>query len=146
MARFTQSVHIPAAPEAVYSFVTNAAQWHSWHPATHSVREVPDRPLVLGETVVEEIRAGLRRFDATWQVIEHVPPRRWSIATHTPLGHSTVSYELRAEGGGTRFQRSCEFASNGPWSLLDGNVAKWMLARQAATALENLRRRLAPGH
>jgi hypothetical protein len=56
-----------------------------------------------------------------------------------------VSYELRAENGGTRFQRSCEFASNGPWSLLDGNVAKWMLSRQAATALANLRRRLAPG-
>jgi len=145
MARFTQSVHIPAAPEAVYPFVTNAAQWHTWHPATHSVREVPDRPLALGETVVEEIHAGFRHFDATWQVIEHVPPRRWSIATHTPLGHSNVSYELTAEDGGTRFQRTCEFASSGAWSLLDGNVVKWMLARQAATALENLRRRLAPG-
>jgi len=124
--------------------VTNAAQWHSWHPATHAVRDVPDRPLALGETVVEEIRAGFRRFDATWQVIEQVPPWRWSIATHTSRGHSTVSYELQAEEGGTRFRRTCEFASNGPWRLLDGSIAKWLLARQAARALENLRARWAP--
>jgi carbon monoxide dehydrogenase subunit G len=143
MARFTQSVHIAAAPEAVYAFVTNAAQWHTWHPATHSVRDVPDRPLVLGETMVEEIRAGLRHFDAKWQVIEHVPPRRWAIETRTPLGHSTVSYELTPQDGGTRFQRTCEFASTGAWSLLDGTALKWMLQRQATKALENLRRRLA---
>ena len=74
MVHFTQSVHLHASPQAVYDFVTNAAQWHSWHPATHAVRDVPDRPLALGETVVEEIRAGFRRFDATWQVIEQVPP------------------------------------------------------------------------
>ena len=143
MARFTQSVHIAAPPEAVFPFVTNAAQWHTWHPATHSVREVPDRPLGLGETVVEEIRAGFRHFDAKWQVIECAPTRRWVIDTRTPLGHSTVSYDLTPENGGTRFQRSCEFASTGAWSLLDGTAVKWMLARQAATALENLRRRLA---
>jgi uncharacterized protein YndB with AHSA1/START domain len=143
MARFTQSVHIAAAPEAVYAFVTNAAQWHTWHPATHSVRDVPDRPLVLGETVIEEIHAGFRHFDAKWQVIECVPLRRWAIGTQTPHGRSTVTYELTAQDGGTRFERTCEFASTGVWSLLDGTALKWMLARQAATALENLRRRLA---
>ena len=140
MASFTQSIHIPAPPEAVYDFVTNAARWHTWHPATHRVRDVPQRPLVLGETMVEEIHAGFRRFEATWQVTEHEPPRRWAIATRTPHGHSTVRYELQAEEGGTRFQRTCEFESRGAWRLLDGNVAKWMLERQAAQALENLSR------
>jgi uncharacterized protein YndB with AHSA1/START domain len=143
MARFTQTVHIAAAPEAVYPFVTNAAQWHTWHPATHSVRDVPDRPLVLGETVIEEIHAGFRHFDAKWLVIECVPLRRWAIGTHTPHGRSTVTYELTPQDGGTRFQRTCEFASTGVWNLLDGTALKWMLRRQAARALENLRRRLA---
>jgi uncharacterized protein YndB with AHSA1/START domain len=141
MARFTQSVHIPATPEAVYAFVTNAAQWPTWHPATHAVREVPDRPLALGETMLEEIHAGFRRFEATWHVVEHDPPRRWRIATRTPRGHASVTYALEPEDGGTRFQRTCEFASNGAWRLLDGNVAKWLLSQQAARALANLQAR-----
>jgi hypothetical protein len=51
-----------------------------------------------------------------------------------------LTYELSATpGGGTRFTRTCDYRSEGGWRLLDGNVTKWMLARQAQQALQNLR-------
>ena len=141
MPRFTQSVHLDAPPQAVYDFVTNASLWPTWHPATRAVRDVPARPLVLGETMVEDIRAGWRHEEATWRVTEYLPPRRWTIAAQSPRGHATVSYDLQAETGGTRFERTCEFATVGPLSFLDGSLVQWLLRRQAARALENLRRK-----
>lgn len=143
MPRFTQSVHLAAPPQAVYDFVTNASLWPTWHPATRAVRDVPPRPLVLGETMVEDIRAAWRREEATWRVTEYLPPHRWGITASSPRGYATVSYELQAEAGGTLFRRTCEFATVGPLSFLDGSVVQWLLRRQAAQALENLRRRIA---
>ena len=56
----------PAA--AVFEFVTNASLWSHWHPATVSVLAAP-RPLTVGEQMTETIRAGRRRFTATWTVL-----------------------------------------------------------------------------
>jgi uncharacterized protein YndB with AHSA1/START domain len=140
MQRIVHTVELAAPPQQVFDFVTNPAQWVRWHPATHSVRGVRDRPLKLGETVVEHIRAAHREFDATWTVVACEPPRLWKLETATPLGASELTYRLEsAASGGTRFQRTCDFRSEGMWRLLDGNVTKWMLAAQAKKALRNLR-------
>ncbi len=136
--RIRHSVVLAAPPERVFDFVTDASQWHRWHPATRSVRDVPQRPLVLGETMVEHIRAAHRSFEATWTVTACERPRRWQIETRTPLGASVVSYQFAPAGAGCRFERTCDFRSEGWWHLLDGNFTRWMLARQAQRALDNL--------
>jgi uncharacterized protein YndB with AHSA1/START domain len=137
--RIQHRVTLPAAPQRVFDFVTNAAQWVQWHPATRSVHDVPDRPLTLGETMVEHLQAAHRSFEATWMVKACEPGRLWVIATETRLGASVITYRFEPANGATRFERTCDFRSEGAWRLLDGNVTKWMLARQAAKALENLR-------
>lgn len=140
MHRIVHSMDLPAPREQVFDFVTNTAQWQRWHPATHSVRDAPDRPLVLGETTVERIRAAWREFDAKWTVTACERPAVWRIETMTPLGSSVLTYELApTSSGGTRFVRTCDYRSEGAWQLLDGSVTKWMLSRQAQRALENLR-------
>jgi len=145
MQRIIHTIDLAAPPEAVFDFVTNPAQWVRWHPATHSVRGVEDRPLKLGETVIEHIRAAHREFDATWTVVACEPPVLWQLETSTPLGASVLTYRLEEKpGGGTWFQRTCDFRSEGVWKLLDSNVTKWMLAAQAKNALANLRRELSP--
>jgi uncharacterized protein YndB with AHSA1/START domain len=144
MHRIVHTIDLAAPPARVFDFVTNAAQWRRWHPATHSVRGCPDRPLALGEKVIERIQAAHREFDAEWTVVACEPPTLWRLHTSTPLGASVLTYRLTPDAsGGTRFERTCDFRSEGAWRLLDGNVTKWMLARQAKRALGNLRALLA---
>jgi uncharacterized protein YndB with AHSA1/START domain len=142
LAGATRIVHtaaIAASPQRVFDFVTNASQWKRWHPATHAVRGVPERPLVLGESMVEHVKAAHRSFEATWTVTGCEPGALWCIETSTPYGASVLTYRLAPTAGGTHFERTCDFRSEGVWHRLDGNLTRWMLARQAARALANLR-------
>jgi hypothetical protein len=136
--RIVHTAVVPCAPQRLFDFVTNASQWKRWHPATHAVRGVPERPLVLGETMVEHIKAAHRSFEATWTVTACEPGSLWRIETATPYGASILTYRMKAVPGGTMFERTCDFRSEGVWRCLDGNLTRWMLARQAARALANL--------
>ena len=133
--------------QAVFEFVTNASLWHYWHPATASVTATPPRPLVVGEQVTESIRAGRRRFDATWTVLACEPPALWVIATDTPQGDARIVYELRANGDAlTRFFRTLSYRSHGwPWTMFDGNLTRTVLTNQSERALANLKRVLEGG-
>ena len=125
----------------VFAFVSTPAQWHRWHPATRAVREVPDRPLVAGETMLESIRAAGRSFDALWTVLACDAPTRWVIATDAPRGVARITYRITAGAGRCRFERTLEFRSKGRWwSGLDGTLTRWILVRQSARALRNLQR------
>lgn len=146
LQKIDTEVVIHASCAAVHAYASNAARWREWHPATRSVEAVPDRPLRLGETVLEHIRAGGRRFSATWAVIGIDAPRLWVIATDTPQGIARISYRLSEERGAggvpvTRFHRTLEFRTK-PWLLrqLDPWVRRWVLTPQSRTALDNLKR------
>jgi uncharacterized protein YndB with AHSA1/START domain len=139
-------VRIDAPCAAVHAYATNAARWHQWHPATRAVEAVPDRPLGFGETVIEHIRAGARRFSATWTVVGIDAPRLWVIATDMPLGQARICYRLIGEAGpgdaeATRFQRRLEFRSkHALMRLLDPLIRRWVLVPQSRRALDNLKR------
>lgn len=134
-------VELPCAAEAAFAFVTNPSRWSRWHPATLAVRGVPDRPLALGETVVETIGAAGRRFEATWTVRVCEPPRRWVIETTSAEGDARIEYQLEPGAGGCRFTRLLWFRSQrAPWRWLDRNLTRWLLARQSRRALDKLQR------
>lgn len=134
------AVRIAAPPAEVFAFATNAYRWVRWHPATASVRGVPDRPLDSGETVIESIRAGGRAFDATWTVLTSEPPRHWTIATDSAQGAAWIEYIIAPDAQGTHFARTLRFRSHrAPWRWLDGTLARWVLARQSRRALDRLR-------
>jgi hypothetical protein len=77
---------------AVFNFATNASLWSSWHPATAGVSATPRRPLAIGETVTEDIRAGARRFSATWTVLACDSPTLVSSTNCAP----TIQADRRA--------------------------------------------------
>jgi uncharacterized protein YndB with AHSA1/START domain len=134
------TIRIARSREDVFNFVTTPAHWHRWHPATRSVREVPPRPLVVGETIHESIRAAWREFDAIWTVLECAPHERWVIATDTAYGASRITYRVTAHGGSCEFQRTLEYRSrNWPWTALDGSLTRRKFERQSNTALTNLK-------
>lgn len=139
-------VRVNAPCAAVHAFATNAARWCRWHPATRAVETLPDRPLGLGETVVEHIATAGRRFSATWTVVAVDAPQLWVITTDTPQGLARITYRLTSEPGPggisvTRFQRRLEFCSRPWWQRrLDPMIARWVLVPQSRRALDQLKR------
>lgn len=105
-----------------------------------SVRDVPARPLTVGETMRELIAVAGRRNEAVWTVVACEAPQRWEIATDTAAGSAHIVYRITPTDGGCRFQRTLDYRSKGWfWRLLDGNLTRWILVRQSARALQNLR-------
>lgn len=136
-------VELPCTAGEAFALVTNPARWTHWHPATVAVRGAPDRPLALGETVVETIAAAGRRFEATWTVRACEPPRRWVIETTSAQGDARIEYQLEPRAGGCRFARLLWFRSRrAPWRWLDRSLTRRLLARQSRRALDNLQRLL----
>ena len=139
------SIAVPAP--RLFDYVTTPALWHTWHPATVAVHGAPPRPLTVGERAVELIAVGRRRDEAEWVVRECQAPRTWQISTETPNGEARIVYRVDATATGCRFHRTLEFRSKRwPWRALDSTVTRWVLVRQSARALANLKRLLeAPG-
>lgn len=136
----TSAITIARPAAEVFEFVSTPAFWARWHPATRLVREAPQRPLVLGETVEEHVSVVGRRFQARWTVCACEPAKRWAIATDTPHGVARISYQITAEGTGCRFERRLQFRSKfWLWRLLDANLTRWVMERQSARALQRLK-------
>jgi len=138
--RIETEIYIERTAAEVFDYVTTPALWHTWHPATVSVRDVPDRPLVAGETMRELIAVAGRRNEAVWTVLVCDAPRRWEIGTDTRAGTAHIVYRIAATSVGCRFQRTLDYRSKGwPWRTLDSSLTRWILERQSARALANLK-------
>jgi uncharacterized protein YndB with AHSA1/START domain len=138
--RVQTQIDIACPPEVVFDYVTTPALWHRWHPATVAVLGVPTRPLVAGETALEVFAVGGRRDKALWTVLACNPPHQWEIATDTASGSARIVYQLTPIADGSRFDRTLEFRSkHWLWRSLDSTLTRWILKRQSATALHNLK-------
>ena len=138
--RIDTAIDIARPVADIFNYVTTPALWHTWHPATVSVRDVPDRPLILGETMLELITVAGRRNEALWTVCACDAPSRWEISTETPEGAAHIVYRLTRTESGCRFHRTLDFRSKRwPWRALDSTLTRWILVRQSARALANLK-------
>ena len=133
-------IEIDCPARQVFDYVTTPALWHTWHPATVEVRDVPQRPLTTGETMLELIAVAGRRDQALWAVEACESPQHWVIATDTGKGSAHIDYRVIPTTAGCRFLRSLKFRSKRwPWRALDSTLMRWILERQSAQALSNLK-------
>jgi uncharacterized protein YndB with AHSA1/START domain len=138
--RVESEIMIDRPPQLVFEYVTTPAHWHTWHPATVQVRGVPNRPLTVGETMIETIVVAGRRDEAQWTVQACSPPQLWEIATDTDNGAARIVYRITATNMGCRFHRTLEFRSKRwPWRALDSTLTRWILEQQSSRALGNLK-------
>jgi len=136
----TSFIAIARPASEVFEFVSTPAHWSRWHPTTRMVREALERPLELGETVLEPIGVAGRRFQGRWTVCVCEPHKRWAIATDTPHGVARITYQISAEGTGCRFERRLQFRSKfWLWRLFDANLTRWVLEHQSSRALRRLK-------
>lgn len=138
--RVDTEIDINRAPDQVFAFVSTPALWRQWHPATRSVRDVSDRPMVKGETILEHIAFMGRSSEALWTVLVCNAPLRWEIGTDTPAGTAHIVYRVTATSAGCRFHRTLDFRSKRPlWRAVDSTLTRWILQRQSTRALVNLK-------
>ncbi|MEP6657552.1 MAG: SRPBCC family protein [Betaproteobacteria bacterium] len=82
-----------------------------------------------------------RREEALWTVQACNAPHRWEIATDTSRGAAHIVYRITPTARGCRFDRDLAFRSRRwPWRSLDSTLMRWILVRQSAQALRNLKR------
>jgi uncharacterized protein YndB with AHSA1/START domain len=113
----TQSIHIEAPPETVWSLITDLGRMGQWSPETRETRW-------LGGATGPEVgarfqgfnRQGWLRWFGTCDVTEVEPGRRFvfvrsqgglgPVGLPVPDGGCTWSYVLEPEGSGTRLTES----------------------------------------
>jgi uncharacterized protein YndB with AHSA1/START domain len=138
--RVETQIVIQRTPSEVFDYVTTAALWHTWHPATTAVHDVPNRPLTTGETMREQIAVAGRHDEALWTVVTCEPPRRWEIVTDTANGTAHIVYLFSDSATGCLFCRQLMFRSKRwPWRHLDLLLTRWILVRNSSQALRQLK-------
>jgi hypothetical protein len=106
-ASVSNTVIIEGASHAVFDLVTTARLWPQWHPATHRVGGVTERPYGLGDRIEESGRIGRGEFQVTWKVAEHVRPRRVLLqAEGLP---TQITYSFHTRGKATEFTRELKY-------------------------------------
>ncbi len=134
-------IEIDRPAREVFDYATTPALWRTWHPATVAVRDVPERPLTTGETMLETIAVAGRREEALWTVRACEAPRRWEIATDAASGAADIVYLVEPAPAGCSVHRTLRFRSKRwPWRVLDTTLTRWILERQSSRALRNLKR------
>ena len=143
MTLLRQSIDIPAAPAAVYDYVTRPLRWKEWHHSSLAVQEVADESLVAGRRFEEDVDAAGRRCHLQWMVEESRAGQRWRASAYMEDGSTVrLTYEFEAAGAGTRFTRTLEY-------VLAPVVLRWVndlflwrrVERESQAALERLRGR-----
>lgn len=145
MTTLQLSQHIPAAPSAVYDYVTRPARWKQWHPASLGAQDHADHSLAAGATFEEDIRsAGFTRH-LRWQVKDSQPGKRWEAhAVMTDGSTVQLLYEFATDGAGTRFTRTLNYSIKPRLLRAINDLLMWRKVRRESTkALANLAKKFA---
>jgi uncharacterized protein YndB with AHSA1/START domain len=140
--RIVNEITIARPPRQVYDYVTTPANWPRWHPSSLAVRGATDHSLALGESVEEDFIVAGRRGSVTWTVVAREAPLRWSIDGKNvdSRGGGTVTYALRPEDGGTRFERVLTYhMPNLLAGILDHFGVRERVAAESAEAVARLK-------
>jgi uncharacterized protein YndB with AHSA1/START domain len=149
MAKVHKSAHTVTAQinrpaQELFAYLTTAANWTKWHPATVSVSGDVDHPAVEGETIVEVVRHGLMRDIFPWKIEECRAPNRWAIQAKSKRFGQVVriEYTLTPEDGGTRWERMMCFYFPQWLAPLDKLVFSRILRKNSEKAVGRLKKSL----
>jgi carbon monoxide dehydrogenase subunit G len=118
MAVYEHTIEIARAPEEVFAFVTDTANYPRWQPSLVELRSHGRGPLRVGSEATEVRRFLGREVETTWTCVEHQPTTRAVIESHDGPVPFRGTFRLEPHGSGTRFTWSVE--TRGAASRLGG--------------------------
>lgn len=98
-----QNVLINIPPGEIFTYVSNLENMIYWCGAVVSARKIASEDMLVGTTVQCSIRILGKWFVNTYEVIECVPNRYFTIKSITSVAPMLVSYRFEpVEDGGTK--------------------------------------------
>jgi carbon monoxide dehydrogenase subunit G len=133
---------IDAAPERVWDVVMNPACLADWVTIHRRLGAVSDGPPRAGFEMEQTLHLRGVNVRVHWELVECDAPRSALWEGHGPAhSRATIRYELRPDGGGTRFRYSNEFKA--PLGLIGAAVSRALVAgvseREAQRSLQRLK-------
>jgi carbon monoxide dehydrogenase subunit G len=125
MARAEHTVLVERPPQEVFGFLTDLAKVPQWQSGAVEVRG-PEQAVGVGTTYVEILKFLGKRMEATIEVTEFEPDRRFSLKTRS----GPIPFEVRhtlepADGGGaTRLRVELEGEPGGFFKLAEPLVMR----------------------
>ena len=110
--KIQRTVETPAAPAAVFAYLSDFTTTTEWDPGTVSTTRVSGEGQVGTEYHNVSTFMG-RETELTYRVIEHTPDRRFALRgeNKTVVAHDTM--EIVPQGTGSRVTYTADFAFSG---------------------------------
>jgi uncharacterized protein YndB with AHSA1/START domain len=122
----------------VFAYLTDPDTLPEWQATALAVRLETDGPMRPGSRVRETRTFLGRQMDATMEVLEHDPPRRFAIRSSSGPVPLEVTNALREEGEATRIDTVIEAEPGGFFRLAEPLVAR-AVERELRNNLETLK-------
>jgi uncharacterized membrane protein len=125
VARAEHTVVVERPPDEVFRFLTDLSNVPEWQSGAVDVK-APEEPLGVGTTYVEVLRFLGKRFEATLEVTEFEPGRRFALRTLTGPIPFRVRHTLEPVGsdGSTRIHVELEGEPGGLFRVAEGLVMR----------------------
>lgn len=123
---FTRTVEIVVSrpPAEVFAFIEDARNRPRWDDSVESEELTSPEPIGVGTTVRTRLRSMGREYEYTWEVVEHVPPRRMTIESTSGPFATTLAFQLDAREGGTWVEFSITGRPTGLLRVLQPLIAR----------------------
>jgi carbon monoxide dehydrogenase subunit G len=141
MARTEHTVVVERPPDEVFSFLTDLASVPEWQSGAVEVRELEAEAAVgVGTKYVQVLKFLGRQFEATIEVTDYEPGRRFSIKTLSGPIPFQVQHTLEpSNGGGTKLRVTLEGEPGGLFKIAEPLVMR-NAQRQVANDFATLKR------
>jgi uncharacterized protein YndB with AHSA1/START domain len=125
MARTEHTVVVERPPEEVFAVLTDITHLPEWQAGAGAVRGL-EGDLGVGSTYVQESKFLGKRLEATIEVTEFEPGRRFSLRTRTGPIPFRVRHTLEPAGGGgsTRLHVELDGEPGGVFKLAESLVMR----------------------
>lgn len=124
----------------VFDMVTTAKYWPQWHPATLGVSGAIDKPMQLGDVIVERANIFGIPGTAEWHVTEWTRPTSVKLESQGSfLARATIRYTFSPSGESVKFTRTLDYAFLGFGGPLDWFWIQPIMERQSTQAMQNLK-------
>ena len=137
MPSFTRSIELAQPPEAVFPWLLEEDKVPRW--TGDLARYEQDSPLRTGAHVKQVLALGGSDLVLDLELIRYEPPRAIEMRTSTNGVNIVITYELAANGGGTRLTQTLDGKAKSLSARMVMPVVQGRLEKKVAGDLERLR-------
>ena len=145
MARITEVLEIPVAPERAFDHVADFTTTAGWDPGISAAERLDAGPLQLGARFRVQLSLGPVELPLVYEITTYERPHRVVLTTVGPTHRGEDDVTFVPSRGGTRLTWNAAFALRGPGLLIDPalGVGFRRAAKEAVAGLETSLRDLA---